>query len=150
MTWFICCTWSIQLLQGFFDPRKYNWIELKGYSRLKKVLVHLALDYPSKHLISNMKSLPVYIKSKWRKYETVRLTAVKENLKCLISEWYHQWRCSIENVFWKPRHVPGHIRRQRHVCFDKNWTLALRWENDNDVQIKMEFKTETMRTLRKM
>ena len=100
MTWFICCTWSIQLLQGFFfDPRKYNWIELKGYSRLKKVLVHLALDYPSKHLISNMKSLAVHIKSKWRKYETVRLTAVKENLKGLISEWYRQWRCSIENVF---------------------------------------------------
>ena len=135
----------------FFYPRKYNWIELKGYSCLKKnVLVRLALDYPGKHLISNMKSLPVHIKSKWRKYETVRLTAVKENLKCLISEWYHQWRCSIENVFWKSRHVRGHIRRLMHVCFDKNWTLALRWENDNDVQIKMELKTKTMRTLRKM
>ena len=112
MTWFICCTWSIQLLQGFFDPRKYNWIELKGYSRLKKVLVHLALDYPSKHLISNMKSLPVHIKSKWRKYETVRLTTVKENLKGLMSDL---WMVPPMEVFHWKRFLEITTRTRSHT-----------------------------------
>ena len=30
----------------FFDPRKYNWIELKGYSRLKKSTCSLSVGLP--------------------------------------------------------------------------------------------------------
>ena len=53
-----------------------------------------------------------------RKYETI--------LHCHLFEMdWHPWRCS-KNVFWKPRHVRGHIRS--HICFDKNWTLENEFE----------------------